>query len=140
VAGTLDSKGFEDRSDAGTIGAGILGRFRLILDYARRRAILEPNSRFAGPFPYDMSGTWVTAGGPDWQDFRVHRVLPATPAAEAGLLEGDFILAVDGRLAETLTLARVRELLRGPEGQARQLRIRRGDVELTVELKLRKLI
>jgi hypothetical protein len=140
VAGTLDSKGFEDRSDAGTIGAGILGRFRLILDYARRRAILEPNSRFAGPFPYDMSGAWVTAGGPDWQDFRVHRVLPATPAAEAGLHEGDVVLAVDGRLAETLTLARVRELLQGPEGQARQLRIRRGDVELTVELKLRKLI
>ena len=140
VGGTLGSKGFENRSDAGTIGAGILGRFRLILDYARKRAILEPNSRFVEPFPYDMSGAWVTAGGPEWQDFRVHRVLPGTPAGEAGLQEGDVILSVDGRLAETLTLARLRELLQGPEGQARQLRIRRGDLELTVELKLRKLI
>ena len=140
VGGTLDSKGFEDRSDAGTIGAGVLGRFRLVLDYARRRAILEPNARFAEPFPFDMSGAWVTAGGPDWQDFRVHRVLPGTPAAEAGLREGDVILAVDGRLAETLTLALVRELLQGPDGQARRLRIRRGDGELTVDLKLRKLI
>ncbi len=140
VAGTLESKGFESRSDAGTIGAGVLGRFRLILDYARKRVILEPNSRFADPFPCDMSGAWVTAGGPEWQDFRVHRVLPGTPAAEAGLQEGDVILSVDGRLAETLTLARVRELLQGPEGQARQLRLRRGDRELAVDLKLRKLI
>ena len=140
VAGTLESKGLQDRADAGTIGAGILDRFRLILDYARKRVILEPNSRFDQPFAADMSGAWVTAGGPDWQDFRVHRVLPGTPATEAGLQEGDVILSVDGRLAETLTLARVRELLQGPEGQARQLRIRRGDQELTVELKLRKLI
>ena len=65
AGGTLGSQGFEDRSDAGTIGAGILGRFRLILDYARRQAILEPDSHFAEPFPYDMSGAWVTRAAPN---------------------------------------------------------------------------
>jgi hypothetical protein len=35
----------------GNLGAGILRRFKIIYDYARKRMIVEPNKFFADPFP-----------------------------------------------------------------------------------------
>lgn len=40
----------------GTIGAPVLSRTTLILDYARERVIVEPSPDFDRPYEYDMSG------------------------------------------------------------------------------------
>ena len=85
------------------MGGDILRRFKVIFDYTRKRMILEPNSQFDESFEYDMSGISLTAEGRDYKILRVGRVFEDTPAAEAGLRDGDQILAVDGKPSSELT-------------------------------------
>ncbi len=124
---------------AGNIGAAILRRFKVVFDYSRSRVILEPNERFADPYVYDMSGLQLVTEGPDFALARIHRVLPDSPAAEAGLKTADEILTVDGRAVSELKLAGIREMLRLPDQQY-QLQIRRGREIVPVSLKTRPLI
>lgn len=129
---TVDSAGFENRPDAGTLGGALLSRHRLILDYPRSRIILEGGSR--GPAPRvgeDMAGAVLTSTGPAFATVVVAQVIAGTPAAVAGLVAGDEIVTAGGR---RVSLREARELLQEPggldlvirrEGQERKLRLER---------------
>lgn len=129
---------FADRSLAGNIGFGIASRFRLFLDYGRRRIILEPSSEFDKPFDRAHSGMALVAEGADYRTFRVVEVLEASPASEAGIQKDDVITAIDGMPAASLTLTRIGEMLEQP--LARQVAIRRGDQPITVKMTPRSLV
>jgi predicted aspartyl protease len=140
IGATLESAGFEDRDDAGTLGGEILGRFTVILDYSRERIILEPNKRVTLPGTWDRSGLWLVADGPELRTFRVRSVFPDSPAAAAGMQVGDEIVAVNGRAAREWQLAEIWQLLRGEEGTTVRLQVRRGETTRAVELTLRPLL
>ena len=137
IGATLASEGFEDRDDAGTIGAEVLHRFTVTLDYARARMVLAPNSHFADDPGVDRSGMWVVADGSDFSEFRVRFVLADGPAAAAGLEQGDVIVGVDGRSARTLRLVDLWRTWRQPDGTAVELEVRRGNQIRTLHLTLR---
>lgn len=130
---------FGARGKAGNIGSAILRRFKVVFDYSRSRMILEPNERFADPYIYDMSGLQLITEGPDFELARIHRVLPDSPAAEAGLKTADEILTINGRAASELKLAGIREMLRLPDKQYR-LQIKRGPEIVQVSLRTRQLV
>lgn len=140
IGATLASAGFEERDDAGTVGAEILGRFTVILDYPRERIMLEPSERVAEPGQWDRSGLWIVADGPGFSTFRVRSVVPDSPAADAGLLVGDVIIAVNGRQARDWRLGELWRLLRGPEGTTVRVEVQRGDTTMPIVLSLRRLI
>ena len=120
----------------GNIGGQVLGRCRVTFDYARRRVVFEPNDRFAEPFEGEMSGaTFVRAG----TDFVVRLVNPETPAAEAGLREGDHVTSFDGRPAAEFDLAALRTYLTGA-GRAVEIEVVRGDERFRAVMTLRRLI
>lgn len=122
---------------SGSIGSGLLQRFTVTFDYPRQRMYLAPVS---GPVRdgYDRSGLWINLGG---GGFRVDAVVEGSPAAVAGLGEGDVILAVDGKRAATLTLGDVRVYLRDASpGTIVRFTVRRGAVTRDVAIKLRDLI
>ena len=123
--------------DAGTMGGEVLRRFRVIFDYARRRLILEPNQHLDEPFRYDSSGLFLVTEAQNSAALKILRVGPDTPAAEAGLREGDVITAIDG--AAPPSLERVREMLSRP-GERRRLRVRAGTASQEISLRLRPLI
>ncbi|MEW5921519.1 MAG: S41 family peptidase [Bacillota bacterium] len=60
--------------------------------------------------------------------------VPESPACRAGLLSGDLIVSVDGRLVLDSPLEKVVSLLRGEEGTAVKLLVRRGEQLLTFSL------
>jgi carboxyl-terminal processing protease len=64
----------------------------------------------------------------------VERVLPGGPAATAGLLAGDGIVAVDGRPVAELHGAGVRDALRGKIGTTVRVAVRRGGADITYAL------
>lgn len=123
---TVEAKGFENRPDAGTIGVAVLSRFRIVLDYARRRIILEDTAAAGERVAEDRSGAFVVASPPELRAVVVAQLLPGSPAAEAGLQVGDEIVSVDGR---PLGLVDVRRALQRPGPVALQVR-RTGELRV----------
>jgi hypothetical protein len=123
----------------GIIGSDLLHRFTLTFDYPDGTLWMRPNRDFDRPFEYDMSGMTLIAAGASFKTFIVFRVMPGSPAAEAGVKEKDVITAVDGRPAAELTLAGLREMLK-QEGRRATLKIQRGEEALEVSFVLRRLI
>lgn len=122
----------------GNIGAQIMSKFRILLDYNQERIILEPNSTFAKPFDSAFSGLGLRAEGKDYRTFRVTDVLENSPASKAGLQENDIITAVNGTPAAELTLTKIGELFE--QSTTYKLTVRRGEQTLQVKLTPGKLV
>ena len=102
VGYTSDSKGFENRADAGTVGGALLSRYTVFLDYSRARVIFEPIDPGNHQLPSDEVGAMLRAEGAALKDILVASVLPTSPAAQAGLRPGDHIVAIDGKTGMSL--------------------------------------
>jgi predicted aspartyl protease len=125
---------------AGILGAEILRRFKVIFDYSRRRMIIEPNAHFDQPHEHDKSGLLLRAVGKNFNAFKVFQVIDHSPAAEAGLREGDTLEAVNGIPAANFTLEQLRRNFTQPEGTAYLLRVSREGKLTETKLRLRRLL
>jgi predicted aspartyl protease len=136
----LPSEGwFAREGNIGNIGSAVLRRFRVTFDYSRKRVYLEPNERFAQPFEFDMSGLVLVSEGPEFTLRKVQKVLPGTPAEEAGVLPGDEILSFDGKPASELKLPEIREALKQPD-RAVPIEVLRGGSKIPLVLRTRRLV
>jgi hypothetical protein len=140
IGATLESGGFENRADAGTIGGAALRQFTLTLDYPHDRILLEPNSSYGTPAGEDLSGLWPVAYGEDFSAAMVRFVVPDAPAARAGVRVNDVIVAVDGVPVSELRLSGVFELMRTGAGATRVLRIERDGEILELPVRLEPLL
>ncbi len=129
---------FSDPYVAGNVGGGVLKRFTVTFDYARKQIVLEPNAAFAAPDVWDRSGMWVNVAG----DALV--VVDSTaggPAAEAGVKAGDRIVAVDGVPAAKVRLPDLRTRFRtDPPGTRVELTLASEGGTREVTLTLRDLV
>lgn len=123
----------------GVIGGEILRRFKVVFDYSRRQMILEPNRQFSAPDEYDMSGMLLTAEGSDFKTLKVRHLIENSPATAAGVREGDVIAAVNSTPASKLSLEQVRRMFR-KAGRSYLLRLKRGDQDIRIRIRLRRLI
>lgn len=142
VVATFPDSAFENPrgldSKDGNLGSGILGRFNVTLDFRSQRMFLVKNARFGEPFEWDMSG--VRFDVDDAGVLSATEIQPGSPAAIAGLIVGDVLLAVDGEPADARRLQRDRARFR-EAGRTLTLRIRRGkDEPREVKLVLRRLV
>lgn len=125
---------------AGIIGAEILRRFKVTFDYSRRQMILEPNAHFDQPHDYDKSGLLLRAAAHDLSGVEIYQVIEGSPAAAAGLREGDKIEAVNGRPVANFTLEQLRRGFAQAVGTEYRLRFARDGKLSEVKLRLRRLI
>ena len=135
-----DQKGvFASEDFSGVIGGELLRRFKVIFDYSRKRIILESNESLTEPFEYDMVGIRLRAASDDFKTLKVRRVGENSPAAEAGVREGDVISEIDGRPATELSLSEINKMFR-QEGKEYLLGIIRGGEKVQIKLRSRRLI
>lgn len=124
----------------GLLGNLILKRFDLILDYVNGRLFLSPNKNYKEKFKYDKSGLVIAAGGSELKRIRILKVLEGTPAAQAGILKGDEIIAINGFPTSLLSLGSITRKLRGKTGKKIKLKILRGDSKVQYSFRLKELI
>jgi hypothetical protein len=135
-----DTEGLMAAKDyAGLIGAEFLERFSVVFDNTGKRIFLTPNLKYAEPATYDQSGLRLRADGPGFHRFVVQRIVPQSPAAEAGIEVGDVIESIGPHPARELTLTAIRKVLHGPRTQY-TIGILRGDRHLLIAIRLRPLI
>jgi predicted aspartyl protease len=125
----------------GNLGFELLKRFAFTIDYSRQRLWLRPNLHFTEPFEHDMSGLDLMAVGPDLHRFQVMRVAAGSPAAEAGILPEEELVAVNFMSASSFSLTQLSHLLHSAHGRSIILVLRRADGELyTTILRLKRQI
>ncbi len=113
VALSQDTVGsFASQTISVNIGGNILRRFTVILDYPNGRVILEPNKSFNDPFVSDASGLVLKAEGADFRTFVVRDVVPNSPAAHAGVMQGDVITAIDSNSVTRYALWQLQDVLK----------------------------
>ncbi|MEM1177890.1 MAG: aspartyl protease family protein [Acidobacteriota bacterium] len=130
VAGVISS------GSDGNLGAEVLRRFQTTFDYSRDRMLLEPNGALDEPFRFSTAGIGFFPALTDDGAAQVDDVYARSPAARAGLREGDEILRLDGKALNDLGLTKARGLLQHPPGTQVALEVRRDGqlFELTLEL------
>jgi PDZ domain len=138
VFSTAANGPFAGTESQGNIGAMILEKFKMTLDYKNNRVILEPNDRFDEPTSYDRSGLILESVGQNYQTVRIKTVADDSPASEAGLRVGDTLIAIDGQPVSELSLSVLRVKLQ--RAKACELLVERDGARLKVSLSLRDLI
>ena len=113
---------------AGNVGLGVLGRFRLVTDFAGDRLWLGADPAvLAQPFPRDRLGLGLRKEG---EVIVVQRVSPDSPAADAGWTAGERIIAIDGTPAAELDAAALRSVLSDPPGRTVRLTLENGETRV----------
>ena len=103
------------------VGGGVWKRFTMTLDYRALTMTLTANANFNGPDQWDHSGLFLVNTGA----ITIIDVRPGTPAAQAGLVKGEVITAVNG--SSTLSLHDVRQTLLGAPGTVVHLTVKKKD-------------
>jgi hypothetical protein len=88
----------------GLIGNDILRRFNTILNYEKKDIYLVPNSHYRDPFDYSYSGIelYFINGVVEIGD-----VAKGSPAEQAGLEEGDIVIAINNNFSQNLNQYKV---------------------------------
>ncbi len=133
---TVDSGGFENRTNAGTLGAAVLARYRVILDYARERIVLEDGPRVGKRVSENLAGMLVVSPSPAFDTLVIAQVVPEGPADNAGLLPGDLIVSAGGRSDWDLRDIRLAFEKPGPM----QIVVQREDEQLELNLERRPVL
>lgn len=121
---------------SGIIGNDILRCFTVTLDYGNQRIGLEKNNLFDDPAAKDRSGIMLERDTS--KRVLIHRIVPGSPADEAGLEPGDILLSVDHRdAADFGSMEDILDLIRGREETELKIVIERDGERLHVSLTLR---
>jgi C-terminal processing protease CtpA/Prc len=128
-----------DPSIAGNIGAAILKRYIVTLDYGHQTMYLKHVTAPVDDLDtFDRAGIWINKAA---DGLAVVDVTKNAPADQAGLKAGDVIVAVDGKPAENLKLYDLRKRLRDEApGTIIRFTVRRTGGEKDVPVTLRDLI
>jgi hypothetical protein len=119
------------RSDiAGIVGGEVWRRFRVWIDCARSRVILEPGQQYGDAFESDAVGVRLKSEGTQYERVVVAGVNEGSPAARAGLERGDVLLGIDGQAVPELKVWGVRKLFM-KAGRKYEVRVRRAEKEST---------
>jgi predicted aspartyl protease len=129
--------GKNDRN--GTLGAEILRRFYVTMDYPNKRLILRPNANLRSEFNYNMSGLEVTNPMPGAPIFLINDIRKNSPAYYAGIQENDQIIALNNTSDKALTLNDINLLFQSREDKRIKMTILRDGEQIKTEFFLKKM-
>jgi hypothetical protein len=119
---------------AGLIGNDIFRRFNVILNYEKRDIYLVPNSHYREPFDYSYSGIELYFIN---DHIEIGDVAKGSPAEQAGILEGDILIAINGNFSQNLNSYKI--ALQAPNEKIKLI-IRRDSELRQIDLKIKSIL
>ncbi|OFX31802.1 MAG: hypothetical protein A2W92_05725 [Bacteroidetes bacterium GWA2_42_15] len=113
----------------GVIGFDLIKRFNVVLDYGNKVLRLIPNKNFKTPFNVNLTGLSFRIIN---NNLTVLGVMDYSPAKSAGIIEGDVIVSIDGKIFGSV--AEVRNYLKGSY-KTKKFVIQRAGESLQVSVK-----
>ncbi|HNG90195.1 MAG TPA: aspartyl protease family protein, partial [Saprospiraceae bacterium] len=117
----------------GLIGNVLLDRFQVVFDYIGERMWLKPAKSYHEAYIFDRSGMNIIAAGDNFNVYTINHILPASPAAEAGLQRGDVLLKVGRSPTLLMTLSDVQRAFQKAPGKKVGVTVRRNGVRIKTE-------
>lgn len=133
---TIQITGMAKRN--GQIGAEVLKRFKLIIDYPNGRLFLRPSEAYKKPFYHSLSGVEIISPMPGVPVYQVGEISRLSPAEAAGLQRGDELLDINGRKTFLLSLNQIIDMMQSKPGKKITMHIRRGSEIHKIEFVLRQ--
>jgi Aspartyl protease/PDZ domain len=125
----------------GNIGCELLRRFKVTFNYRDQYIVLKPiNRRMKEPFEHNMTGLEIMAKGENFQDFTIERIIEDSPASKAGLREGDYLMFIDNKYHNQLTISEIYKIFQKGEGKQITFIVRRAGEMIYANLTLRRVI
>ncbi len=121
----------------GTLGAEILRRFIVTIDYRNSRLTLTRTPLVKEAFNYNMSGMEVINPMPGLPIFTIASVQENSPAWLAGLKENDQILSINNNNHNSMTLNDINLLLQSKENRKVKIKVLRDGEELRTSFELK---
>jgi len=123
----------------GTVGFGFLQNFNITFDYDRRRVWLENwSGEVANKAPGDLGIS--AAYNQEIKRVMVYRVAPGSPADDAGIKAGDYLLSVGGADTGTLGFLELRKMMEGEVGSKVTVATSRSGVLTRTEITRKQLV
>jgi C-terminal processing protease CtpA/Prc len=94
------------------LGAEVLRRFDIVIDYPASTVYLRPNANFHSAWIEDVTGIRLLATAPDFRQKKVGDVFQHSAADAAGVRPGDEITSINGIRAADLTVEQIMRLFR----------------------------
>jgi len=113
----------------GIIGADLLSRFDITMDYENNIVFFKPNQSLKRTFEHDMSGLEIYQEGEGLSAFIVGRIEKDSPAEQQDVRVGDELLGVNLRPIIDLKMEDIDQMLKSGDGQRCILKLYRdGEV------------
>ncbi len=128
----------DDRN--GTLGAEVLRRFYVTIDYPNHQLKLRPTSLVDEEFTYNMSGLEISNPFPGLAVYVIDEVREGSPADRAGLRESDQILKINRKSNQDVTLNDIHLLLMSKENRKIELTVLRDGQEVEASFYLERVL
>ena len=131
---------FDQNFRNGTIGGGLMSRFKLVFDFVNSKLYLKKGGKFKKPFEFNLSGLIVRASGISLEEFIVAAIREGSAAEAADIRIGDQIMAVNGQSTENMKLNNILAVLKSRQGKRVSLTVKRDGRTLIKKFRLERLI
>ncbi len=121
----------------GTLGAEILRRFVVTLDYRNSRLTLTQTPLVREDFNYNMSGMEIINPMPGLPIFTISAVQENSPAWLAGLKENDQILSINNSNHQSVSLNDINLILQSKENRKIKMKVLRDGEEFRTSFELK---
>ena len=121
----------------GILGAGILSRFIVYLNYNSSSVFIEPSALFHEGLPETLTGMGLEIAG---NELVIRSIIEGSPADDAGVIKGDTLLEVDGHTVSSEQLNEIHDLLPDTTDIPVILKVLREGCEIELELITGRLI
>lgn len=122
----------------GILGGGILSKFKVWIDYSENLLMLRKSLWFNDEMHSNMSGLEIIAEGIAFNKFKIDYVRPGSPADEANIKQGDYIISINEMPTIKLSMDEVISRLSSSPGDRVLLKLQRDNEIIVKRITLRE--